>query len=167
MPDLPDGDWTTGPAKWVAVALLGTVSVIGLTYSIVRRQQIPAVPPFAGHVAGPHASPVSGPLSPSAPGTPTQPASPTRPATIIDLNSATKAELELLPGIGPALAQRILDHRAASGPFARVDDLDKVRGIGPRLLERLRPHIAAAPTPAPPAGTIPPSSNDTRPAGPP
>jgi comEA protein len=61
--------------------------------------------------------------------------------TTLDLNTASVAELELLPGIGPAMAKRIVEYRAQIGRFARVDELDKVRGIGPKTLERLRPHV--------------------------
>jgi competence protein ComEA len=57
---------------------------------------------------------------------------------LVNVNTATAAELELLPGIGPALAKRIMDFRAAKGPFKRVEDLDGVKGIGPRTIERIR-----------------------------
>lgn len=59
----------------------------------------------------------------------------------IDLNTATTAELEMLPGIGPVLARRIVERRTAHGAFRRVEDLLEVKGIGFRLLERLRPHV--------------------------
>lgn len=59
----------------------------------------------------------------------------------IDLNSASAAELETLPGVGPALAQRIITHRDLNGPFASVDALDEVSGIGPATLEKLRPLV--------------------------
>lgn len=59
----------------------------------------------------------------------------------LDVNRATPAELELLPRIGPAMAQRIVEAR----PFASVDDLTRVRGIGPRTLETLRPLVRAGP----------------------
>lgn len=65
-------------------------------------------------------------------------------ATRIDLNTATAAELDLLPRIGPALARRILDDRAEHGPFRAFDELGRVKGIGPRTLERLRPHATAS-----------------------
>jgi competence protein ComEA len=48
----------------------------------------------------------------------------------VNLNTATVAELDALPGVGPVLAQRIVDHRD-HGPFTSVDQLDDVPGIGP------------------------------------
>ena len=50
--------------------------------------------------------------------------------------------LELLPGVGPAIARRIVESRAAEGPFPTVDALDRVKGIGPRTVERLRPFVS-------------------------
>jgi len=59
----------------------------------------------------------------------------------IDLNRATAGDLEGLPRIGPALARRIVDYRAAHGPFKRMEDLKHVKGIGEKTLERLRSHV--------------------------
>ena len=56
---------------------------------------------------------------------------------LVDLNTASVAELDGLPGVGPVLAQRIVDRR----PFTSVDELDEVSGVGPTLLERLRPLV--------------------------
>jgi competence protein ComEA len=56
----------------------------------------------------------------------------------IDLNTATPAELETLPGVGPVLAQRILDWRTEHGQFATVDQLSDVPGIGDARLAQLR-----------------------------
>ncbi|WP_233188018.1 helix-hairpin-helix domain-containing protein [Actinomyces qiguomingii] len=56
----------------------------------------------------------------------------------ININTATAAELEKLSGIGPALAQRIVDYRADHGPFTSVDELTNVSGIGAAKLEALR-----------------------------
>jgi competence protein ComEA len=52
-------------------------------------------------------------------------------------NTATAAELDGLPGIGPVLAQRIVDHRSSSGPFGSVEELDDVPGIGPSIAAEL------------------------------
>jgi len=60
---------------------------------------------------------------------------------LLDLNTATAAELEALPGIGPVLAQRIVEHRTRRGAFRRLDDLLQVKGVGPRLLEGLRARV--------------------------
>ena len=61
----------------------------------------------------------------------------------IDLNSAGADELSLLPGVGPALAARIVEDRQARGPFRSIEDLDRVRGVGPALLRGIRPHARA------------------------
>ena len=56
----------------------------------------------------------------------------------LSLSSATADQLDELPGVGPITAQKILDYRAAHGPFRSVDDLDAVPGIGPTRIEQLR-----------------------------
>lgn len=60
----------------------------------------------------------------------------------IDLNSATAAELETLPGIGPGIAAAIVGHREDNGRFGRVEDLLEVPGIGPARLAQLEPLVA-------------------------
>ncbi len=59
----------------------------------------------------------------------------------LDPNTATDEELDRLPGVGPALARRIVAEREAGGPFRSLEDLMRVRGIGPSALERLAPHL--------------------------
>lgn len=59
----------------------------------------------------------------------------------IDLNEAAAEELQKLPGIGPKLAQRIVEHRASRGPFVGLADIRKVSGIGPKTLEKIKPYI--------------------------
>ena len=56
----------------------------------------------------------------------------------IDVNSATSAQLEELPGVGDVKARSIIQYREANGPFASVDDLLAVRGIGPAILDAIR-----------------------------
>jgi len=68
------------------------------------------------------------------------------PATdgLIDLNTATAAELDELPGIGDVLSARIIEYREANGPFTSVDQLANVEGISPRLVEELRPYVTVS-----------------------
>jgi len=61
----------------------------------------------------------------------------------IDINQASQAELQRLPGVGPKMSQRILDERLKA-PFKSVDDLRRVSGIGPKTLEKLRPHVTVS-----------------------
>jgi competence protein ComEA len=60
---------------------------------------------------------------------------------LVNVNTATSAQLEELPGVGPVLAGRILEWREQNGRFSSVDELGEVSGIGPKVLERLRPLV--------------------------
>jgi competence protein ComEA len=59
----------------------------------------------------------------------------------LDLNRASESEIEALPGIGPAVAARIVARRDSLGRFRHVEDLDSVKGIGPALIEKIRPLV--------------------------
>lgn len=72
---------------------------------------------------------------------PTLPGSPGAAAAMIDINTATLAEIESLPRVGPVLGQRIIDWRDQNGPFLAPSDVDAVPGIGPALLEGILPLI--------------------------
>ncbi|MEN3304901.1 MAG: competence protein ComEA [Micromonosporaceae bacterium] len=61
---------------------------------------------------------------------------------LVNLNTATLAELDALPGIGPALAQRIVDYRTAHGGFRSVDELRRVEGIGDAKFAQLKDRVA-------------------------
>jgi competence protein ComEA len=75
------------------------------------------------------------------------PATDSLPAGPIDVDIATAEELDRLPGIGPALAARIVEDRERNGPFGSLAGLDRVRGIGPALSERLRAHVTFSQSP--------------------
>ena len=106
----------------------------------------------------PPREPLSRRVGPRAPDAPPTSGAPARPvsrsdearsrrvlpddATPVDVNLASAAELERLPGVGPALAARIVEARARDGPFGSLDDLRRVRGVGRATLDRLRARLA-------------------------
>ena len=62
-------------------------------------------------------------------------------AALLDLNVSSRMDLEMLPGIGPVLADRIVSYRSIHGDFQQVDDLVNVSGIGAKRLRRLLPYV--------------------------
>lgn len=99
---------------------------VNLAAVVTDGAQIAVGVPGAGGDPGGLAGPVAGPTA----------------GGRIDLNSATAAELDGLPGIGPVLAQRIVDHRSRNGPFRSVEQLDDVPGIGPAIAAELAELVA-------------------------
>lgn len=88
------------------------------------------------------------PEEPETPEAPEEPAAPeeteTAPegmASRVNLNTADAAALESLPGIGPALAQRIIDYRMANGPFQTTAEIQDVRGIGAGIYAKIKDSI--------------------------
>lgn len=57
---------------------------------------------------------------------------------LININTATAAELDVLPGIGPTIAQRIVDYREENGPFDAIEDIMKVSGVGPSTFDQIK-----------------------------
>jgi competence ComEA-like helix-hairpin-helix protein len=99
------------------------------------------------------------------------------PEAPINLNTATSEELQLVPGIGPVTAEKILQMRKSYGAFKSVDDLRAVRGIGPKRLEKMRKYLTVGKAasqskpvstnrPATPAKQASPSSIPVDPPGP-
>ena len=66
----------------------------------------------------------------------------------ININTATAAELQSLPGIGAKTAARIVEYRQKNGPFKKVEELMNVRGVGEKNFLKLKPQITAAPAKA-------------------
>lgn len=109
--------------------------LLNLASPVVDGQQI-LLPGTADPTQGvPHGLTPLGTLSPSATADAAQ--------GLININQADAETLTRLPGIGPALAGRIIDFREANGPFSAVDELEQVSGIGPVLLNRLKDLVQA------------------------
>src|SRR6267143_829615 len=79
------------------------------------------------------------------------------PAKPVNLNTATSEELQLVPGVGPATADKILQMRKSCGAFKSVDDLLAIRGLGAKRLEKMRKYLTVGKTVAPKA-TKPPAN---------
>lgn len=62
-------------------------------------------------------------------------------AGVVNINTAESEQLQLLPRVGPALADRIIEFRETNGPFGSIDELVAVKGIGETSLERLEPYV--------------------------
>jgi competence protein ComEA len=68
-------------------------------------------------------------------------AAPAAEADKVNVNTASLQELQLLPRVGPSLAQRIVEFREANGPFKAPEELMRVRGVGERTFELLKPYV--------------------------
>ncbi len=164
MPTIDAADWARGAAKFAALAVLASIAALGLWLGASRVPRTAGASPGAPSQAA-ATDQDSDPATATAP-TPVRASErpgATEIASRIDLNTATQAELESLPGIGPALARRILDDRGRFGPFATVESLTRVKGIGPKTLERLRPLVRVAPPgPSPGSPTAESGADETR-----
>ncbi len=134
MPRMPRGakELNLKPAWWIAFGVLCGLGAAGLVLLLVAPRrgqpiQLIAVPTRP-------ASTASAAVTPSPTPQPTS-------AFPIDINSATEADFENLPGIGPSLAQSIVAYRESNGPFLSLEDLQNVPNIGPRTYEAILPFI--------------------------
>lgn len=127
---------TTRKADLTAVNLARTVVDGEQLYVPKPGEQVPgaAAPGAGGPASGASGS---GPGGPGASGGST--------AATVDINTADAAALEALPGIGPSIAQAIVEWRTANGPFASVDELEDVPGIGPATLAEIRDSARVGP----------------------
>jgi len=127
--------WTSrrpaGLERWVDAARLDEIAAAGTREpDLPESPRVPSSPDSAARVSRGHA----------------RPPEPGRSLAYdhlgrLDLNRADANELDLLPGVGPALAARILEERRRRGRFASVKDLLQVRGIGPKTLAKLLPRV--------------------------
>lgn len=121
---LKDGDQVTIPAL-AATSAPAPLSATSAPAPLAATSAPAATP----------AAPTAGPGSPASTPTPTEaPAGNQK----ININTASVAELDTLPGIGPAIAQRIIDYRTAHGPFNKIEDLMNVKGIGQATFDKLK-----------------------------
>jgi competence protein ComEA len=67
-----------------------------------------------------------------------------QPSGVVNINTASVEELQLLPRVGPSLAGRIVEFRQANGPFRAVDEILAVKGIGESSFEKLEPYIVTS-----------------------
>jgi competence protein ComEA len=113
---------------------------VNLAAMLVDGQQlwIPRVGERIPQNTLPNTLPIMSPNAVSGAGAPPNAVPSNGVPALVDINQATVADLDRLPGIGPSTARAIVDHRTRNGPFASVDDLLAVRGIGPAKLAELR-----------------------------
>ena len=129
------------PSERRGARVLAIVLAIG-TLSDLHRARAPGrLPPPERFASAPAAGAAAPPAPPVSSALSTRPPAPAVALQPLDLDSASVADLDRLPGIGPVLAARIVEHRRLHGRFHHVDELLLVPGIGPRLLERLRPWL--------------------------
>jgi competence protein ComEA len=121
------------------------VLVATITATWLGASQATAAPSLAGIVDGrAEAVPVQGPAS-AAPDDDGEDAPRSRGKTLsgkLNLNTASGEQLQLLPGVGPAKSERILEYRQKHGKFRRVQDLRRVKGFGQKTLKKLAPYLA-------------------------
>jgi competence protein ComEA len=85
------------------------------------------------------------------------------PAQPVNINTADAAQLQLVPGIGPSTAEKILQMRKSYGAFKSVNALAAIRGIGPKRLEKMRKYLTVGKLAPAAANTVQPASAKTKP----
>jgi competence protein ComEA len=132
---------------------------LNLAQALVDGDQInvPQLPPTATitptprptHTPAPTITVGPGTSSPTPEPTATLVSAPTSASSstggLININTATLAELETLPRIGPTIAQRIIDYRTANGPFTSIEQIMNVKGIGPATFAQIKDLITVGP----------------------
>ncbi|MFL5538234.1 MAG: ComEA family DNA-binding protein [Longimicrobiaceae bacterium] len=134
-------EWRAAHGPFRTLADLDSVPGVGaaLLAAVAPFVDLAPAPPSAEGPASPLAPPETTP-SPAVPA-----AGPAGADGVVDLNRASAEELQRLPGIGPALAARIVAWRTAHGPFRSPGELVQVPGIGSKTATRLQPLVRASP----------------------
>jgi len=88
------------------------------------------------------------------------------PAQPININTADSTQLQLVPGIGPSTAEKILQMRKSYGAFKSVNDLTAIRGLGPKRLEKMRKYLTVGKPASAAPDTAQPASAKTKPHAP-
>ena len=143
-----------GPASRVVVDVVGRVRRPGLVTLPAGARVAAAVQAAGGALAGTNLSSINlarvcidgEQIAVGVPGAVAAPGGPvasgaTTPAALVDLNTATADQLDALPGVGPVMAQRIIQYRTDHGPFQSVDQLRQVSGIGDAKYADLSPLV--------------------------
>lgn len=126
---------TMGVVLWIGWQVPQTMQRPAVTHAVALPSEPPLLPADpAVDVMNPQAGAGEGRRSPAKP----QP---------VDLNRATAADLDHLPGVGPVLAKRMVEYRKSIGRFHAVEDLRAVKGIGKKKFERLKPFVTVAAAP--------------------
>jgi len=84
------------------------------------------------------------------------------PAQPVNINTADSTQLQLVPGIGPSTAEKILQMRKSYGAFKSLNDLMAIRGIGPKRLEKMKKYLTVGKSAAPAPNTAQPASAKTK-----
>jgi len=135
-------EWRAAHGPFRTLADLDSVPGVGAALLAAVAPYVALAPAPAGTAARPSIEPAAESRSLAAPSAP--PAA-SGAGAVVDLNRASAAELETLPGVGPALAARIVAWRVAHGPFRSPGDLVQVPGIGSKTATRLQPLVRASP----------------------
>lgn len=130
-PPTPDASATSSEATLTPHTTTTTSPAGGITVP-VRRTVAPS-----GSQKQPAPAPVRPTVAPAPARTTVAPA-PAKPAGKVNLNTSNQADLESLPGIGPVLAQRIIEYRTKNGPFKTLNDVVKVQGVSKNTVEKFK-----------------------------